>query len=94
MARTAKAKPRIVCRVCQCTDTNCHRCTVRTGKPCYWIRPGLCSACLQDELDRLEAIEAAAAVVLNANGRRTARQMMAAAATLELLLRREFLGRR
>jgi hypothetical protein len=33
------------CRVCGCTDNDCRRCIERTGLPCWWIEPGLCSAC-------------------------------------------------
>ena len=36
----------IECRVCGCTDYNCSSCIERTGKPCYWYEPDLCSACL------------------------------------------------
>lgn len=34
-----------VCRVCGCTDDDCSRCIEKTGVPCYWIAPDLCSAC-------------------------------------------------
>lgn len=33
------------CRVCGCTDDDCSGCIARTGEPCHWIKPGLCSAC-------------------------------------------------
>lgn len=33
------------CRVCDCTDNDCSRCIARTGKPCSWVEPDLCSAC-------------------------------------------------
>ncbi len=34
------------CRVCGCTnDRACI--DPRTGQPCYWVRPFLCSACKQ-----------------------------------------------
>ena len=33
------------CRKCGCTDLDCSGCIARTGEPCYWIEPGLCSAC-------------------------------------------------
>ena len=33
------------CRKCGCTDLNCSRGTERTGLPCYWVEPDLCSAC-------------------------------------------------
>ncbi len=34
-----------VCRKCGCTDSDCSGCIERTGSPCYWVEPGLCSAC-------------------------------------------------
>lgn len=34
-----------VCRVCGCTDSNCQACIQRTGQPCHWVEPDLCSAC-------------------------------------------------
>lgn len=33
------------CRVCGCTQENCRQCIDRTGEPCSWIEPDLCSAC-------------------------------------------------
>ena len=33
------------CRVCGCTDDDCYDCYVRTGAPCCWVEPDLCSAC-------------------------------------------------
>ena len=33
------------CRVCGCTNEDCTGCLQRTGKPCYWVAPDLCSAC-------------------------------------------------
>jgi hypothetical protein len=35
------------CRVCGCTDDHCPQCIKKTGNPCYWIEPDLCSACKQ-----------------------------------------------
>jgi hypothetical protein len=35
-----------MCRVCGCTDDDCHQCIKKTGKACYWIADDLCSACL------------------------------------------------
>ncbi len=37
-----------VCRGCGCTDDNCMECVELTGEPCYWISPGLCSACTDE----------------------------------------------
>jgi hypothetical protein len=34
-----------VCRVCGCTDDDCSGCVERTGEPCSWVEPELCSAC-------------------------------------------------
>ena len=34
------------CEVCGCSDWNCSGCIEKTGEPCYWVRPGLCSACV------------------------------------------------
>jgi hypothetical protein len=36
------------CRVCGCTDEDCAQCFAKTGKPCHWIEPDLCSACKDD----------------------------------------------
>jgi hypothetical protein len=33
------------CRVCGCTDDDCRQCIEKTGKPCHWVEPDLCSAC-------------------------------------------------
>lgn len=35
------------CRVCGCTDEDCSACILRTGHPCHWIEPDLCSACVE-----------------------------------------------
>ena len=32
------------CRVCQCTDDDCLRCLIRTGRACSWVDDDLCSA--------------------------------------------------
>ena len=37
------------CRVCGCTDNDCRQCIEKTGGPCWWVQPDLCSACY-DEL--------------------------------------------
>ena len=34
-----------VCRRCGCTDFDCADCIERTGTPCHWVEPDLCSAC-------------------------------------------------
>lgn len=33
------------CRVCGCTDVDCSGCIAKTGEPCHWVEPDLCSAC-------------------------------------------------
>ena len=33
------------CRICGCTDADCSGCVARTGAPCRWVEPDLCSAC-------------------------------------------------
>lgn len=35
------------CRVCGCTDLDCRGCIERTGQPCFWVEPDLCSACVE-----------------------------------------------
>jgi len=39
------------CRVCGCTDDNCEQCVEKTGEPCHWVEPDLCSACVEPVLD-------------------------------------------
>lgn len=36
------------CRVCGCTEDDCSGCVARTGEPCVWVEPDLCSACADD----------------------------------------------
>jgi hypothetical protein len=33
------------CRECGCTEDDCSSCVERTGEPCFWVEPDLCSAC-------------------------------------------------
>lgn len=35
------------CRVCGCTDDDCRGCIERSGRPCSWAEPDLCSACVE-----------------------------------------------
>lgn len=35
------------CSVCDCTEQDCSQCVERTGEPCHWTGPGLCSACAE-----------------------------------------------
>lgn len=44
--RAEKIGPRPRCRVCGCTDDDCSGCIERTGEPCMWFEPDLCSACV------------------------------------------------
>jgi len=44
-ARTLRCKAIRACRVCGCTDDDCHGCIARTGHPCWWVAADLCSAC-------------------------------------------------
>ena len=41
--RQAFTEPK--CRVCGCTEKDCRGCIAKTGKPCHWVAPDLCSAC-------------------------------------------------
>lgn len=43
------------CSVCGCTDEDCSQCVERTGLPCYWAQPGLCSACADRSRPKLAA---------------------------------------
>jgi hypothetical protein len=45
---TAQGKRR--CRVCGCTDDDCHQCIEKTGKPCHWVEDDLCSACAEEKV--------------------------------------------
>jgi len=40
------SQPTRKCRVCGCTDADCSVCIERTGHPCHWVAPDLCSACV------------------------------------------------
>lgn len=42
------------CRVCGCTDDDCRQCIAKTGEPCTWVEPDLCSACAEEEDTKLE----------------------------------------
>jgi hypothetical protein len=33
------------CAGCGCTGHDCAGCIKRTGRPCHWVAPSLCSAC-------------------------------------------------
>lgn len=61
----APAEIERVCRVCGCTEDDCRRCAEKTGEPCRWVEPDLCSACApslesdngEDSEDLAEAID-------------------------------------
>jgi hypothetical protein len=36
------------CRICGCTDDDCHQCVEKTGQPCHWVEEDLCSACVEE----------------------------------------------
>ena len=36
------------CRICGCTDDDCDNCYWKTGMPCHWTEPDLCSACASE----------------------------------------------
>lgn len=40
------------CRVCGCTDDDCSACVERTGAPCSWAEPDLCTACVPADVVR------------------------------------------
>lgn len=42
------------CRICGCTDDDCRQCIEKTGEPCFWIEPDLCSACGPEEKENKE----------------------------------------
>jgi hypothetical protein len=46
------------CSVCDCTDADCSQCVARTGEPCYWARPGLCSACAERMVPKARRVKA------------------------------------
>jgi hypothetical protein len=43
---------RRTCRVCGCTDADCRQCIAKTGAPCWWVGPDLCSACADPDTNR------------------------------------------
>lgn len=46
-----------VCRVCRCTDEDCRQCIAKTGEPCRWVEPDLCSACVEASAKPVEAFK-------------------------------------
>jgi hypothetical protein len=45
-----------VCRVCKCTDDDCSQCVAKTGAPCFWYEPDLCSACAPKAFELTDAL--------------------------------------
>lgn len=37
------------CCVCGCTEDDCSGCVERTGRPCAWAEPDLCTACAAED---------------------------------------------
>ncbi len=52
-AESTPAAPAVVvagvCRGCGCADEDCSGCIAKTGGPCHWVEPDLCSACVDGE---------------------------------------------
>lgn len=46
---TRRSEQVAACRVCSCTDYDCSQCIEKTGEPCHWVEPDLCSACVAVE---------------------------------------------
>lgn len=46
-AKAKKPAAAGTCRVCGCTEDDCRQCVEKTGRTCYWVEPGLCSACVE-----------------------------------------------
>jgi hypothetical protein len=44
------------CRVCGCTDEDCRQCIRKTGEPCHWVEPDLCSACVEDSKGKIKQL--------------------------------------
>ncbi len=43
-----------VCEKCGCTENDCSECIAAQNEPCYWVAPGKCSRCF-DENGNLKA---------------------------------------
>lgn len=43
-------EPGTACQVCGCTDEMACI-NEETGEPCYWVAPGICSACYEENED-------------------------------------------
>lgn len=44
------------CRLCHCTEADCSQCIERTGQPCHWVGPDLCSACAEQAARAAETL--------------------------------------
>lgn len=49
------------CRECGCTEDDCSSCVERTGEPCHWVEPDLCSACATVTFPEVTIFDAPAA---------------------------------
>ena len=38
----------VKCVECGCTDTDCRQCVAAQGHSCYWVGPGKCSRCFDE----------------------------------------------
>ncbi len=82
--------PQAKCRHCGCTDSDCRKCIEKTGEPCHWEEPDLCSACLsganglvEDEASNDAPDEAADKAAEDAEALGVTYQAMARASVIE-----------
>ncbi|WP_265593259.1 hypothetical protein [Verrucomicrobium sp. BvORR034] len=47
MTPSENSQPIAMCQACGCRENDCSQRIERSGEPCHWAAPGLCSACLQ-----------------------------------------------
>lgn len=55
VGRIVIIEPAARCKDCGCTEDDCAGCIARTGKPCHWVEPDVCSACVDACADTAEA---------------------------------------
>ena len=79
------------CRKCGCTDADCSGCIERTGAPCSWVEPDLCSACA-DRPKPKPHIERRTVRVKGSTDPYAIRQAVAASRKLYVIHRGEKLG--
>jgi hypothetical protein len=68
------------CRVCGCTDDDCSGCVERTGEPCHWVEPDLCSACVGVKVTSKLSL-ASASVKITTRGARGTMRVVEASGT-------------